>query len=1166
SPTIQILNTAPTVTNITITSSPRTDEDLDASWMFQDVDGDSASVIINLTWYKDGIHQSSLNNMSVVPFSLTSKGETWHYLLQVYDGEIFSVLYNSSISGAFTVILNSVPVASNLIIQNPNPYTTDDLESVWTYYDADGDIQSGIINITWYNNGILVPLYNNVSNLPAIATVKGEQWNYILQVYDGQNFSLAQNSSLITIINSIPVISSTPTFNKTTDIKTTDNIEINYVYSDADNDTNILANVSVVWLLFGFENVAKENQTILFASETTKGQYWTYRIQVFDGETYSIVYSSSIIQIENSAPKVQGALVITPTTPTPGDSLILSYIWDDDDSGDFERDTEIRWYKNNVLQNFDDSLVVEGVYIIKGDIWNVTVRVSDGTNYGNLIFQSVFVGNSIPEIVTSNINQIIATTSSSLFVNSSFSEEITFYDDDSDPIIWFEFKWYVDGVENPTFYNQTSIPANATLKDQNWMFSIQIYDGSDYSILYNSTSLIIQNTPPVATDYGINIIRPLVDDDIIVSWIYADTDLDPQSSQYLIIWERNGEPVPSLANETTLPAIYTSTSEVWRVNFRVYDGTSYSTEYTLGPFVIHDLNLELLDKPFDFLLEDKDIRINTSLIGDLSAISDYDLTILFLRDGMVYSTVHNVSIGEIVTLSSLYTEPGELWSVEINPFDGANHVSIKSSIFVIESIPKINSFGIHYQNDVEGHFVIWSNVTDLRNFNSLDVKYRVYANNTLIGSFSSDLNTSTLSQWIADYTMDQNQFETYFNTSLRIEILVESKESGGIAISNSISFDVLIEDKVAPRVVGDPIYTLDNADNPQNITFYVNVEEFGLGIDYVTLYYSFGPVSEGEQSLPATGNSYLRFKNQEFSQMGNSYNSIPMVLLNRTSEYYTYTISVPITLQEDTLVLFYFGLADLSNNSDPNAFFQKGTDPNRPGAVLTFPGFSIDEILPYIVLIIIVVIIFSFIINKKFRSKELVGLDVEAVMENIKKLKKSDEVLMKELDVHTLGVVISFFDQRHGPIPVLFTPEMLRDNYNKLLELSDVSFSTGRFVNDFQQEVQSNFDFEIGDGLHINALSYSFSLNRPNARGGAENIVLNILIYKDVFPLISHFSNEIAPIISNIHKTLDNDPDAKENVMKDLVELRKLITLIILSHIDLYGTIETDVDDFLSGY
>ncbi|MHA1989437.1 MAG: hypothetical protein ACW98A_00640, partial [Candidatus Hodarchaeales archaeon] len=722
-----------------------------------------------------------------------------------------------------------------------------------------------------------------------------------------------------------------------------------------------------------------------------------------------------------------------------------------------------------------------------------------------------------------------------------------------------------------TFYNQTSIPASATVKGQVWMFSLQISDGIDFSLLFNSSMIPIQNAAPIATDYNVNVVRPLVDDDIVVSWTYVDADADPQSSQYIIIWERNGVDYPLLTNVTTLPATYTSTSEVWRVKFRVYDGTSFSTEYILGPFIIHDLNIELIEKPFDFLLDDKDIHVNTSLVvaNPLNLneyLTNYKLAIQFIRDGVVYATLTNVSIGEVVTLSALYTQPGESWSIEVFPNDGISHITVKSVIFVIESIPQINSFGIHYQNDKEGHFVIWSNVTDLRNFDRLDVKYKIYASDTLLGSFSSDLNTSTLSQWITDYVMDQIQFETYFNTSLRIEILVESKELSGITISNSISFDVVIEDKVAPRVVGDPIYKLDNTDNPQNITFYVNVEEFGLGIDYVTLYYSLGPASEREQSLPATGNPSLRFKFQTLSQVDGTYESISMVLLNRTSQYYTYTIAVPITLQEDTLVLFYFSLADLSNNSDPEAFFQKGTDPNRPGAVLTFPGISIDEIIPYIVIIIIIILIFSFIINKKFRSKELVGLDIDAVMENIKKLKKKDEELIKGLDAHTLGIVISFFDQRHGPIPVLFTPEMLRDNFNKLLELSDVSFSTGRFVNDFQQEVQSSFDFEIGAGLHINTLSYSFSLDRPNARGGSENIVLNILVYKDVFPLINQFSGEIAPFIAEIHKQLDIDPDAKENIMKDLIELRKLITLIVLSHIDLYGTIETDTDDFLADY
>ncbi|MHA2052592.1 MAG: hypothetical protein ACW99F_03240, partial [Candidatus Hodarchaeales archaeon] len=121
-----------------------------------------------------------------------------------------------------------------------------------------------------------------------------------------------------------------------------------------------------------------------------------------------------------------------------------------------------------------------------------------------------------------------------------------------------------------------------------------------------------------------------------------------------------------------------------------------------------------------------------------------------------------------------------------------------------------------------------------------------------------------------------------------------------------------------------------------------------------------------------------------------------------------------------------------------------------------------------------------------------------------------DKEVENVLDSHTLGVVISFFDQRHGPIPVMQEPAILRDNFEKLVELSDLSFSAVRFVDNFEDEIQASFDFTVDERTRVSSISYAYSLNRPNARGGAENLTLNILVLKDVYPLVSQFTNQFA--------------------------------------------------------
>jgi hypothetical protein len=137
---------------------------------------------------------------------------------------------------------------------------------------------------------------------------------------------------------------------------------------------------------------------------------------------------------------------------------------------------------------------------------------------------------------------------------------------------------------------------------------------------------------------------------------------------------------------------------------------------------------------------------------------------------------------------------------------------------------------------------------------------------------------------------------------------------------------------------------------------------------------------------------------------------------------------------------------------------------------------------------------------KFIRKPELVGLDKDLVLEKIPEI--SDAEIMTTLDSHTIGIVVSFFDQRHGPIPIIVIPEMLKDNFTKLVELSDRSFSGTGFSDDFDAEIPSSYDFVVAHGLRTSIMSFGYALERPQARGGQENLTLNIIIHQDLFPLV----------------------------------------------------------------
>lgn len=121
------------------------------------------------------------------------------------------------------------------------------------------------------------------------------------------------------------------------------------------------------------------------------------------------------------------------------------------------------------------------------------------------------------------------------------------------------------------------------------------------------------------------------------------------------------------------------------------------------------------------------------------------------------------------------------------------------------------------------------------------------------------------------------------------------------------------------------------------------------------------------------------------------------------------------------------------------------------------------------------------------------------------------------MDLHTFGIVVSFFDKRHGPIPIIVTPDILLDNYNLLVSLSDLSFSSARFSKNFENEIFSTYNFDSGVENYITIISFGFALDRPTARAGAENITLNILIHKNANELLTQFVDKFKDKVHDIH-------------------------------------------------
>ncbi|MHA2030827.1 MAG: hypothetical protein ACW99Q_15720 [Candidatus Kariarchaeaceae archaeon] len=743
SPSVQILNSPPTVLDMDITLNPTTTDTLTSSWIFADDDGDSESAIKNITWYKDGIYQPTFDNLTTIDSGETTKGEVWHYLLQVYDGETFSNVYNSSNYSASVMILNSVPTASNVEISNQNPYTSDDLIANWDEQDDDGlsDIDPVYKNITWYKNGVYESSYYNLTTLPSSATAKGEIWNFILQIYDGDNFSVFYNSSSVIIQNSLPTATDRK-FN-TSSVTTNDDFSISYNFTDIDGDLEDTEKLIVYWFVNLNYNALYDNLTTIFSSNTTDGEYYYYIMRVFDGTSYSSNLTSEGIGIGGTPPNTAPSAsdLSEPITASTTDDLIGNYTYSDGENHP-EGESEIRWYKNGVLQpSYNNTNTIPFSVTQKGDNWHFTIVPKDifGLNGPLQTSGNITIANTAPSASDFSLTQNPYTTTN-ILVSWIFSD----VDGDSENST-INLTWYKDGVIVSSYNNKTQVNSSDTSKNQVWYFLLQVFDGEEFSTTYNSSQLgiftTVINSTPEATNLRFENPSPLTNDNLIANWTFSDIDNDLESPGWEIYWYKSNVLQVNLNGSQTVSSGNTAKNQIWYFELRVYDGENYSILYQSPNIQILNsaptiTNISITSGPrttdelvASWLFLDVD--------GDTPSII---LNITWYKDG-----VHQSSHGNSTSVPSSATSKGEIWHYLLQVHDGSvfsdtyNSSDSGASVLILNTIPSVSIYSITNQEPKTNDDLIASWVFVDVDGDSESVVFNLtwYKNNQYMASFDN---------------------------------------------------------------------------------------------------------------------------------------------------------------------------------------------------------------------------------------------------------------------------------------------------------------------------------------------------------------------------------------------------------------------------------------------
>ncbi|MHA1167034.1 MAG: hypothetical protein ACTSP4_02935 [Candidatus Hodarchaeales archaeon] len=159
----------------------------------------------------------------------------------------------------------------------------------------------------------------------------------------------------------------------------------------------------------------------------------------------------------------------------------------------------------------------------------------------------------------------------------------------------------------------------------------------------------------------------------------------------------------------------------------------------------------------------------------------------------------------------------------------------------------------------------------------------------------------------------------------------------------------------------------------------------------------------------------------------------------------------------------------------------------------------------------------------------------------------TDHKVSRVMDEHTLGIMISFFDQIHGPVPIVVIPEVLKEHHGELVDIADKSFSNCQVDgSDFTSESKAIFSYNFAHTIALSCLCYGFALERPDKRGGYESITVSILILKNCYETLRPFTNHIDEKIHLIHELMDKRPDEKSRLIESINELRDFISRLII--------------------
>ncbi len=374
-------NVPPTVSSVIISpSNPTSSDSLQLSYTYFDGNNDLEDGT-TIVWKVDGVVDHNYDDMQLIDFAETTRGEEWSVEVTPSDGENIGVTESQQVT-----IINSKPIASNLSITPAGPSQFNDLTASWDEYDEDNDIISHTIK--WFNNDTSQEELNGFTTVNSSFTEEHEEWHFSVTLNDTfEEQEVFSNKVNLNLINDIPTLENVHIGN--VEATTLSDLTAEWDFLDGDGDEQ--NNFEIKWYLDEMHQSQLDNQLIANSQFTLKGETWYFEVRANDEFEFSEWYQSSGLIIGNSPPEVTAE--INPNNPINSTNLMLNITTIDVDNDVLT--IEVEWINNNsiFLTNYSDvaPLELRSNDTTVGEMWYANITVSDGDSSVNVTTEPIII-------------------------------------------------------------------------------------------------------------------------------------------------------------------------------------------------------------------------------------------------------------------------------------------------------------------------------------------------------------------------------------------------------------------------------------------------------------------------------------------------------------------------------------------------------------------------------------------------------------------------------------------------------------------------------------------------------------------------------------------------------------------------------------------------------